>query len=267
MKKLLKIVGFSVLGFFVLIIGIAVLIGIFVPEEELEEASARRAKERQEAQLKKEQESQLVKETPPTPVEKVVEKTQPKPKKNETDTSAEEPYFFKELAEREERRQAEWNLPENANLKQLLKTLPVSETLEHVTESWKVYPSSDSVEYARKTLEVRQMLCMGRLQVEDMLLTEHEFGSNAYVRAYDSKVIEVQGRFYRATLDGEIEFEVWDKNKVFVVGVLQCTFPESQYNQIHSMQPSAFVRVKGKLRVTPVSKGAFYKLVYCSFVN
>lgn len=169
-------------------------------------------------------------EVPPASVKRSaspsVEKTMP----DETDTSAEESDFFKEFAEEKKRLQAEWDLPENANLKQLLKTVPVSETFEYITESCKGYPSSDTVKYARKTLEIRQMPSMIRILVEDMLRAEHEMGPNAYVRAYDSMVVEVQGRFYRATLDGDIEFEVWDKNRVFVVGTLQCIFPESQYN-------------------------------------
>lgn len=194
-----------------------------------------------------------------------VEETMP----DETDTPIEESDFFKELAEEEKRIQAEWNLPENANLKQLLKTVPVSETFEYITESCKGYPPSDSVKYARKTLEVRQMLSMNRIQVEDMLRAEHEAGPNAYVRAYDSMVVEIQGRFSRVTLDGEIEFEVWDKNKVFVVGTLQCIFPEAQYNKIHSMQSNTFVRIKGRLCITPIPRTqlTIYRLIYCSFVD
>ena len=64
MKKLLKIVGFSVLGLIVLVIGIAVLVSIFVPEEELEEAS-RRAEERRQERA----EAEKQKPAPP-PVEK-----------------------------------------------------------------------------------------------------------------------------------------------------------------------------------------------------
>jgi hypothetical protein len=48
MKKILKIVGFSVLGLIVLVIGIAVLVSVFVPEEELEKVAAERAKTEQQ---------------------------------------------------------------------------------------------------------------------------------------------------------------------------------------------------------------------------
>ena len=211
----------------------------------------------------------LSEKTPSVPVKKAAPLSVEETESNKTNTSTEGSDFFKELAEEEKRIQDEWNLPENANLKQLLKTVPVASTLEYTTESCKGYPGSDTVQYARKTLEVRQMPSMGRLRVEDMLRAEHEAGSNAYIRGYDSMVVEVQGRFYRATLDGEIEFEVWDKNKVFVVGTLMCTFPESQYNQIHSMRPNSFVRIKGRLCIIPIpgSKMVFYRLIYCSFVD
>lgn len=68
MKKFLKIVGFSVLGFFVLIIGIVVLINIFVPEAELEEAS-RRAEEERQARAKEEQTVALKQDPPAAPIE------------------------------------------------------------------------------------------------------------------------------------------------------------------------------------------------------
>ena len=211
----------------------------------------------------------LSEETSSTDLKQVASPSVEETMSNEINTSAEESDFFKELAEEKKRLQAEWNLPENANLKQLLKTIPVSETLEYITEPCKGYPGSNTVQYARKTLEVRQMPSMSRIQVEDMLLAEHEAGPNAYVRGYDSMVVEVQGRFSRATLDGDIEFEVWDKNQVFVVGTLLCTFPESQYNQIHSRQPNTFVRIKGRLCIIPIrgSKMVFYRLIYCSFVD
>ena len=48
MKKILKIVGFSVLGLIVLVIGIVVLVSVFVPEEELEKVAAERAKTEQQ---------------------------------------------------------------------------------------------------------------------------------------------------------------------------------------------------------------------------
>ena len=48
MKKVLKIIGFSVLGFIVLGIVAAVLVSVFVPEEELEKVAAERAKTEQQ---------------------------------------------------------------------------------------------------------------------------------------------------------------------------------------------------------------------------
>lgn len=244
----------TLFGFAVLILLIAKILGIDISEETSPSSVQRTALPSRKVH--------------PTPVEKVAspsEEIMP----DGTDISTEESDFFNELAEEEKRIQAEWNLPENANLKQLLKTVPVSKTLEYTTEPCKGYPGSDTVQYARKTLEVRQMSSMNRISVEDMLRAEHEAGPNAYVRAYDSMVVEVQGRFHRATLDGDIEFEVWDKNKVFVVGTLQCIFPESQYNQIHSMQPNTFVRIKGRLCITPIPRTqlTIYRLIYCSFVD
>ena len=185
---------------------------------------------------------------------------------SKVDTSADESDYFKQIVERNKKLQDEWNLPENANLKQLLKTLPVSETLEHVTETCKGRPSRESVEYARKTLEVRQMIALGRVDVEDLIMAEVNAGPNSLWRSYDKCVVEVQGKVYRATFSGEIEFEVWHRK--IVVGILTCEFPESQYNDLHSMEPNTFVRIKGRLCLIPASsKMSFYQLNYCSFVD
>ena len=76
MKKLLKIVGFSVLGLIVLVIGIAVLVSIFVPEEELEEASRRaeeRRQERAEAEKQKPTPAPMEKPKPTPPPPELVE--------------------------------------------------------------------------------------------------------------------------------------------------------------------------------------------------
>ena len=211
--------------------------------------------------------------SPPESIEETVsipEKTGTNPSNQIVSSSAEETEVNENdisIVEQKKQIQMEWNLPENANLKQLLKTTPVSETLEFVEEPCKSY-SANTVEYARKTLEVRQMLSLGRFRVEDIIRAEHNAGQEAYARAYDSKVIEVQGRFYRATLDGEIEFEVWDESNTFVVGVFWCVFPESQYNELHSIEKNSFVRIKGKLCISRIRPDwAIYRLIYCSFVD
>ena len=152
--------------------------------------------------------------------------------------------------------------PEN-----LIKTSPVTETLKHVTETWEESPESDTVAYAQKTLAVRQMQSRGRFRVEDIIFAEYEVGPKSYMRNYESWVVEVQGKVSRVTLDGEIEFEVWHKK--FVIGFMQCEFPESQYNQLHSMvDENSFVRIKGVLEILVLSSGkAYYSLKYCSLVN
>ena len=79
--------------------------------------------------------------------------------------------------------------------------------------------------------------------------------------------MEVQGKVSKVTLDGEIEFDVWHKK--IVIGFMLCEFPESQYNQLHSMvDTNSFVRIKGVLQITPLSsERAHYSLKYCSLVN
>ena len=70
MKKSLKIVVFSFLGFFLLGIVAAVLIGIFVPAEELEKGAEQHTKEQQAVRLKKEK-APPIEKTPPAPIDEV----------------------------------------------------------------------------------------------------------------------------------------------------------------------------------------------------
>ena len=61
MKKLLKILGFSVLGSIVFFVIVGILINIFVPEEELEEMSLRNEERRQErAEARKQAEQEKI---------------------------------------------------------------------------------------------------------------------------------------------------------------------------------------------------------------
>lgn len=265
-KKGLKIGCFSILVFFGLLFILAIL-GVLpeapiVDEAETIEKSARVSPKPPE----KTNTPGSVKVPPPptksdyTAGEKETVKKLPSPEKKEDDIS-------QLILRWEKEKEAEWNLPENANLKNLIRTSPVTETLKHVTETWEESPESDTVAYAQKTLAVRQMQSRGRFRVEDIIFAEYEVGPKSYMRKYESWVVEVQGKVSRVTLDGEIEFEVWHKK--FVIGFMQCEFPESQYNQLHSMvDENSFVRIKGVLEILVLSPGkAYYSLKYCSLVN
>ena len=161
-KKGLKIGCFSILGFFGLLFILAIL-GVLPEAPVVDEAET----------IEKE--------------DSLLESPKP-PEKANTPGSAKVPPqqkasdFSQTFLKWEKEKEAEWNLPENANLKNLIKTLPVTETLKHVTETWEERPESDTVAYAQKTLAVRQMQDRGRFRVEDIIFADYEFGSKSDMR-------------------------------------------------------------------------------------
>ena len=100
MKKLLKILGFSVLGSIVFFVIVGILINIFVPEEELEEMSIRNEERRQErAEARKQAEQEKIAR------EKAAEELAKEKARLEKEAAAQEK--AEKEAERKRKRQAE----------------------------------------------------------------------------------------------------------------------------------------------------------------
>ena len=109
-KKGLKIGCFSILGFFGLLFILAIL-GVLPKAPVVDEAET----------IEKE-DSLLESPKPPEKANTPGSAKVPPPQQTASD-------FSQTFLKWEKEKEAEWNLPENANLKNLIKTLPVTETL------------------------------------------------------------------------------------------------------------------------------------------